>query len=116
MRRRGARRREAADFPGAARIVKEWSEGPRRQRVGILPEGKAPAREGTEIMKDGQVIGRVTSGGFGPSVNGPIAMGYVERAFATQDTAIDLMVRGKALPARIVPLPFVPNRFVRKPA
>lgn len=110
------RRREAADFPGAARIVKEWSEGPRRQRVGILPEGKAPAREGTEIMKDGQVIGRVTSGGFGPSVNGPIAMGYVERAFATQDTAIDLMVRGKALPARIVPLPFVPNRFVRKPA
>ena len=67
-------------------------------------------------MKDGQVIGRVTSGGFGPSVNGPIAMGYVERAFATQDTAIDLMVRCPALPARIVALPFVPNRFVRKPA
>ena len=108
------RRREAGDFPGAARILKEWSEGPSRKRVGILPEGKAPAREGTEIMKDGAVIGRVTSGGFGPSVNGPVAMGYVDAAHATPDTQIELMVRGKALPARIVPLPFVPNRFVRK--
>jgi len=110
------RRREAGDFPGAARILKEWSEGPARKRVGILPEGKAPAREGTEIMKDGAVIGRVTSGGFGPSVNGPVAMGYVASAFAAPDTSVELMVRGKALPARIVALPFVPNRFKRKQA
>lgn len=108
------RRREAGDFPGAARILKEWSEGPARKRVGILPDGKAPAREGTEIMKDGAVIGRVTSGGFGPSVNGPVAMGYVTSAFAAPETQVELMVRGKALPARIVALPFVPNRFVRK--
>lgn len=108
------RRREAGDFPGAARILKEWSEGPARKRVGIVPDGKAPAREGTEIMKDGVVIGRVTSGGFGPSVNGPVAMGYVTREFAAPDTTVELMVRGKALPARIVALPFVPNRFVRK--
>ena len=108
------RRREAGDFPGATRILKEWSEGPARKRVGILPDGKAPAREGTEIMKDGAVIGRVTSGGFGPSVNGPVAMGYVATAFAAPDTSVELMVRGKALPARIVALPFVPNRFVRK--
>lgn len=108
------RRREAGDFPGAARILKEWGEGPARKRVGIVPDGKAPAREGTEIMKDGVVIGRVTSGGFGPSVNGPVAMGYVTREFAAPDTTVELMVRGKALPARIVALPFVPNRFVRK--
>ena len=108
------RRREAGDFPGAARILKEWSEGPARKRVGILPDGKAPAREGTEIVKDGTVIGRVTSGGFGPSVNGPVAMGYVTSAFAAPETQVELMVRGKALPARIVALPFVPNRFVRK--
>lgn len=108
------RRREAGDFPGAARILKEWSEGPARKRVGILPDGKAPAREGTEIVKDGTVIGRVTSGGFGPSVNGPVAMGYVTSAFAAPETQVELMVRGKALPARIVALPFAPNRFVRK--
>ena len=65
-------------------------------------------------MKDGAVIGRVTSGGFGPSVNGPVAMGYVASAHAAPGTEIELMVRGKALPARIVALPFVPNRFFRK--
>ena len=108
------RRREAGDFPGAQRILAELKDGPSRKRVGILPDGKAPAREGTEIMKDGAVIGRVTSGGFGPSVNGPVAMGYVASAHAAPGTEIELMVRGKALPARIVALPFVPNRFFRK--
>ena len=108
------RRREAADFPGAARIIKEWTDGAPRLRVGLLPDGKAPAREGTEIMKDGQVIGLVTSGGFGPSVNGPVAMGYVARDHAALDTQVDLMVRGKAMPARIVALPFTPHRFIRK--
>ena len=72
------RRRAEGGFPGAERIQREIAEGPARLRVGIKPEGRAPAREGTEITPDGDAIGKVTSGGFGPSVNGPIAMGYVE--------------------------------------
>ena len=84
------------------------------KRVGILPEGRAPAREGTEVAdKSGRIIGKVTSGGFGPSLNGPLAMGYVETAFAANGTQVDLMVRGKAMPAAIAPMPFVPNRYRR---
>ena len=72
----------------------------RSKRVGIRPEGRAPAREGTEIAdKTGRVIGKVTSGGFGPSLNAPVAMGYVESAFAANGTKLDLLVRGKALAA-----------------
>jgi aminomethyltransferase len=107
------RRREEGGFPGAARIQRELKEGPARLRVGILPEGRQPAREGTEIMAGGRRIGTVTSGGFGPSVNGPVAMGYVEAGFAAPDTSVTLIVRGKELPARIRPMPFVPNRYYR---
>ena len=107
----GKRRKEAKDFPGAATTL---NEPPAIKRVGILPDGRAPAREGAEIAdKQGRIIGKVTSGGFGPSLNAPVAMGYVESAFAVQGTEIDLMVRGKALPARIAPMPFVPNRYRR---
>ena len=107
----GKRRRDARDFPAADRIM---ANTPATKRVGIRPEGRAPAREGTEIAdKQGRIIGKVTSGGFGPSLNAPVAMGYVESAFAVQGTEIDLMVRGKALPARIAPMPFVPNRYRR---
>src|ERR1700744_5355112 len=107
----GKRRKEAKDFPGA---VTTLNGAPAIKRVGILPEGRAPAREGTEIAaKDGRIIGKVTSGGFGPSLNAPMAMGYVESAFAAAGTPVDLMVRGKALPARIAPMPFVPNRYHR---
>lgn len=109
------RRRDEGGFPGAARILRELREGPRRRRVGIRPEGRQPAREGCEILVEGRPIGTITSGGFGPSVNGPVAMGYVETPFAAPGTAVTLMVRGKPLPASIVPLPFVPNRFVRTP-
>jgi aminomethyltransferase len=106
----GKRRKEAKDFPGAAVTL-----GPQTiKRVGILPEGRAPAREGAEIAdKQGRIIGKITSGGFGPSLNAPVAMGYVESAFAANGTEVDLMVRGKALPARIAPTPFVPNRYRR---
>jgi aminomethyltransferase len=108
------RRREDGGFPGAARIAAEIAEGPKRRRVGIKPEGRAPAREGTEIRQsDGTVIGRVTSGGFGPTVEGPIAMGYVEARFAEPGTKVALVVRGKELPASVVPLPFVPHRYRR---
>jgi aminomethyltransferase len=109
------RRREEGGFPGAARIQRELKDGVRRKRVGILPEGRQPAREGAEIMADGRKVGVVTSGGFGPTVNGPVAMGYVETAFAAVGAPLSLVVRGRELPAKVAPLPFVPNRFYRAP-
>jgi len=110
----GKRRRETRDFPAASRILEMLARGPREKRVGMRPDGKAPAREGTVIAnKSGRPIGRVTSGGFGPSANGPVAMGYVETAFAREGTEIDLLVRGKALPARVASMPFVPHRYKR---
>jgi aminomethyltransferase len=109
------RRREEGGFPGAERIQRELASGPARKRVGILPEGKAPAREGAEITDEtGRVIGQVTSGGYGPSLGGPLAMGYVAADFAAPGTALTLMVRGKPLPARVVAMPFVPHRYVRR--
>ncbi|MBL8710207.1 MAG: glycine cleavage system aminomethyltransferase GcvT [Rhodospirillaceae bacterium] len=108
------RRREEGGFPGAAIVQQQLRDGPQRRRVGILPEGKAPARAHTEIADSaGNSIGEVTSGGFGPSLGGPLAMGYVTAAHAADGTAIQLMVRGKALPARVVPMPFVPHRYHR---
>lgn len=110
----GKRRKMARDFPGADRIMGELLNGPPRKRVGIKPEGKAPAREGTEIVsKNGTNIGRITSGGFGPSVGGPIAMGYVDNEFAEDGTELALMVRGMPRPARVVPMPFFPHRYKR---
>jgi aminomethyltransferase len=109
------RRREGGGFPGAARIQRELKDGPSRKRVGIRPERRQPAREGAEIMSAGRKVGVVTSGGFGPTVNGPVAMGYVEAAFAAPGTELTLVVRGKELPATVTALPFVPNRFVRTP-
>jgi glycine cleavage system T protein (aminomethyltransferase) len=109
------RRRAEGGFPGAKRVQDELANGARRRLVGIRPEGRAPAREGTQVLSpDGQAIGTITSGGFGPSVNGPVAMGYVAAAHAKAGTRVDLMVRGKPLPAAIMPLPFVPHRYARK--
>jgi aminomethyltransferase len=107
------RRRLDGGFPGAARIQRELRDGPMRLRVGIRPEGRQPAREGTEIRAEGRRIGQVTSGGFGPSANGPVAMGYVDIAFAKPGTGVTLMVRGKELPARIEAMPFSPHRYKR---
>jgi aminomethyltransferase len=108
------RRRLEGGFIGAGRVQRELTEGVSRKRVGIRPEGRAPAREGTVIQDiGGRVIGTVTSGGFGPTVNGPIAMGYVEAGSAAAGTPVQLIVRDKALPASIVKLPFVPARFKR---
>jgi aminomethyltransferase len=109
------RRREQGGFPGAARIQDELANGPRRRRVGIKPDGRAPAREGAEIVALlGDPIGAITSGGFGPSVNGPVAMGYVAATYAEPGTPVNLMVRGKALPALIATMPFAPHRYARK--
>ena len=107
-------RREQGGFIGAGRVQADIKNGTLRKRVGIKPDGKAPAREGTIISdKGGREIGRITSGGFGPTIGGPVAMGYVETAVSATGTQIDLMVRDKAMPATIVKLPFVPNNFKR---
>jgi aminomethyltransferase len=106
------RRRTEGGFPGDARIKEELANGPSRVRVGLVPEGRAPAREGTEIRAaDGSVIGTITSGGFGPTVGGPIAMGYVSRGSADIGTPVVLMVRGKELAAKVTAMPFAPHRY-----
>lgn len=108
------RRREEGGFPGSARVQKELKDGAARIRVGIAPEGRAPAREGTEIRDaNGRKIGVVTSGGFGPTLNGPLAMGYVAKEYAAPGTSVALVVRGKDLAAKIVKMPFVPHRYYR---
>jgi len=107
-------RRERGDFPGASRILRELKEGVPSRRVGIRPLGRAPAREGTEIQNtDGETIGVVTSGGFGPTVNGPVAQGYVDTTYAKAGTPLKLIVRGKALEAEVATLPFVPAKYKR---
>ncbi len=108
------RRRVEGGFPGVARIRSALENGPSRQRVGVRPDGRAPAREGTEIVSlEGAPIGVVTSGGFGPSVGAPIAMGFVRRARATPGTPVGLVVRGKTLSARVAALPFHPHAYYR---
>ncbi len=110
----GKRRREEGGFPGAGRIQRELAVRPSRRRVGIRPQGKAPARAGTVIADmQGNEIGVVTSGGFGPTVGAPIAMGYVMREHALPGTRIALLVRGRELAAEVVDLPFVRPRFHR---
>ncbi len=107
-------RREAGGFPGAAIIQAQIRNGPPRLRVGIRPEGRAPAREGTQILDQaGGRIGQVTSGGFSPTLNAPIAMGYVDTPHAADGAPVTLMVRGKPLAAHIAPMPFIPKRFHR---
>ena len=108
----GKNRRQAGAFPGADIIIDQIANKPARKRVGIKPDGRAPARAGTEITDmDGNPIGSITSGGFGPSVGGPVAMGYVKTEFSTPETPVQLIVRGKAMPAQTIKLPFVPHRY-----
>ncbi|MXQ13677.1 glycine cleavage system aminomethyltransferase GcvT [Microvirga makkahensis] len=108
------RRREEGGFPGAGRIQREIKEGPARVRVGIRPEGRAPAREGAIITTpEGREVGIVTSGGFGPTVNGPVAMGYVSKDLSALGTDLHLVVRGKPLPAKVAAMPFAPHRYKR---
>jgi aminomethyltransferase len=110
----GKRRRETSDFPGAATILRQLTEGPARKRVGIRPEGRAPVREGAVIHDAGDVeIGIVTSGGFGPTVGGPVAMGYVNTASAASGTAVKIELRGRTVAATVVDLPFVPANYKR---
>ena len=109
------KRREARDFPGAARIARELAEGPSRKRVGLIVLEGAPAREGTQIADEaGNVVGVVTSGGFSPSLGKPIAMGFAPPALADVGTRLKVIVRGKAQAAEVAAMPFVPHRYVRK--
>jgi aminomethyltransferase len=108
------RRLVQGGFPGDKEILRQIATGAPRRRVGLLVEGRVPAREGAEITTaSGARIGRVTSGGFGPTRNGPIAMGYVEAAYSSLGTSLELIVRGRAIPAQICKLPFIPTRYHR---
>ena len=108
------RRLQARDFPGAIAICDQLAHGPTRLRVGLRPDGRAPARSKTVIAAlDGTEAGSVTSGGFGPTLGAPLAMGYVRRDLATAGQNLTLLVRDKQLPASVCALPFVPHRYVR---
>lgn len=110
----GKRRRMAWDFPGAASIRRQLDNGASRRRVGLRPHGRAPVRAGTVIVADdGRNLGVVTSGGFSPTCDGPIAMGYVQTDCARDGTALAMLLRGKPIAAETVPLPFVPHRYAR---
>jgi aminomethyltransferase len=109
-------RKEAADFNGAERILKELAEGPSRVRVGLIVKEGAPAREGAEIADlDGNVIGKATSGGPSPTLGRNIAMGYVPPAQAALATELKVIVRGKPAAAEVIDTPFVATRYYRKP-
>ena len=107
-------RRENGGFPGADRILTELADGPSRRLVGIKPEGRAPARRGVEVADgNGNVIGSITSGGFGPTYGGPVSMGYVAAEHAAEGTSVNLLIRGKSMPATIIKLPFVAQNYKR---
>jgi aminomethyltransferase len=111
----GKRRRAERDFSGAARIFKEIEEGPAQKRVGFDVDGRQPVREGALVLDgEGNEVGRITSGGFSPSLQRPIAMGYVASHLAEPGTALKLEQRGKLFDARVAPMPFVAHRYHRK--
>jgi aminomethyltransferase len=106
----------AGGFPGADKILTQLATGAPRKRVGIKPDGRAPVRENAPLFADEssrEQLGTVTSGGFGPSVNGPVAMGYVPSSHAANGTALFAEVRGQRLPVRVAPLPFSPHTYKR---
>ncbi len=109
----GKERRAQGGFPGAATVQQQIADGAPRKRVGLLPEGKAIAREGADIALGGKTVGKVTSGGFAPTLGRAIAMGYVERPHSANGTKVELLVRGNPVPAEIVPMPFVKHAYYR---
>jgi aminomethyltransferase len=113
-RRQGGAR--AGGFPGADKILDQLEKGAPRRRVGLRPEGRAPVREGAPLFADSassEQIGAVTSGGFGPSINAPVAMGYLPSSQAASGGLVFAELRGQRLPLRIAPMPFVPNTYKR---
>ncbi|WP_158968923.1 glycine cleavage system aminomethyltransferase GcvT [Chachezhania sediminis] len=113
--RRAGGQREGG-FPGAETILGQFADGAARKRVGLKPEGRAPMREGVELFETaegGAPVGTITSGGFGPTVGGPVAMGYVPAALAAPGTQLFGELRGKRQPVTVAALPFVPANFKR---
>src|SRR6185437_15068549 len=111
------RRRADGGFAGAMRILAELENGPIEKRVGFEVDGRQPVREGALVLDgEGNEVGKITSGGFSPSLQRPIAMGYVATALAEPGTALKLEQRGKLFEARVTPMPFVPHRYHRKGA
>ena len=111
------RRRAEGGFPGWFRITREMEQGTIRRRIGLAVQGRQPVREGAMVVDDeGNDVGKVTSGGFSPMLEAPIAMAYVPAASAEPGTRITLAQRGKIFEARVVPMPFVPHRYQRKGA
>jgi aminomethyltransferase len=108
------RRREEANFPGAARILQERESGPVAKRVGLVIDGRQPVREGAAVIdQNGTHVGKITSGGFAPSLGAPIAMAYVPLAMAEIGTVIQLSQRGKVHTGTVTAMPFIPHRYVR---
>lgn len=113
----GKRRRTEGGFAGADAVLARLADGPDEKRVGIRFEGRQPVREGAELVDaSGNVIGRVTSGTFAPTAQASIAMGYVPAEIAREGQAVTAMVRGKPISGTIGKMPFVPQRYYRKPA
>jgi aminomethyltransferase len=108
------KRREAGGWMGHAAVAKVLADGPASLRVGLALDGRLPAREGAEVYLGDDKVGQVTSGGFSPTLGHPIAMAYVAAPHAHEGTALEIEVRGKRLPARVVPMPFVPHNYHRK--
>jgi len=107
------RRRSEGGFTGADRVLKDLADGTAQVRVGLSLDGRQAAREGAEVYAGGQKVGVLTSGGFSPTLQRPIAMAYVDRAHAETDTTLEIDVRGKRLPATVTAMPFVPHRYHR---
>jgi aminomethyltransferase len=106
----------AGGFPGSGSILAQLANGAPRRRVGLRPEGRAPVREGAPLFADptsSQQIGVITSGGFGPSLNAPVAMGYLPASHAAPENTVFAELRGQRLPLRVAPTPFVPNTYKR---
>ncbi len=106
----------AGGFPGADRILSQFEQGASRRRVGLLAQGRAPVREGALLFADSastEAVGKVTSGGFGPSLNAPVAMGYLPTSLSANGTPVFAEVRGQRLPLQVAAMPFVPNTYKR---
>jgi aminomethyltransferase len=104
----------AGGFPGAEAIFAQHREGVMRKRVGLLPQARTPVREGAQIIDaQGVEVGRVCSGGFGPTLDAPVAMGFVETTAAVMDNELHAIVRGKPVPLKVAKMPFVPQRYYR---
>ncbi len=107
------RRREQGGFPGDGVILHQLADGPGRRRVGLVPLGRKPLRDGAPLLVGDELVGTVTSGGFGPTYGGPVAMGYVATGHHAPGTELAADVRGSILACRVTDLPFTPHRYVR---